>query len=48
MVVQNLHFTLAFIVVITMGLMTTFEVKVIDFDLEYESKQTLRKIEKWR
>jgi hypothetical protein len=36
MVAQNLHFTPAFTIVITMGLMTTFEVKVIDFDLEYE------------
>jgi hypothetical protein len=45
MVAQNLHFTLAFIVVIAMGLMTTFEMKLIDFDLEYESKQTLRRIE---
>lgn len=28
--------------------MTTFEMKLIDFDLKYESKQTLRRIEKLR
>jgi len=48
MVAQNLHFTLTFTVVIAMGLMTTFEMKLIDFDLKYESKQTLRRIEKLR
>jgi len=36
MVAQILHFTLVFTIVIAMGLMTTFEMKLIDFDLEYE------------